>query len=58
MITLAALTPLVVPVLGLVANFFLKNFNELEMNKWSLAYVVVCNGIFYGLWARLDAWLA
>jgi len=33
MVALAALAPLVVPLLGIAANFLLKNFNELEMNK-------------------------
>jgi len=33
MIALATLAPLVVPILGMGANFLLKNFNELEMNK-------------------------
>ena len=58
MIALAAIAPLVVPILGVIANFFLKNFNELEMNKWSIAFVVVCNGIFYGLLGQLDSWFA
>jgi hypothetical protein len=33
MIALATLAPLVVPVIGIAANYLLKNFNELEMNK-------------------------
>jgi len=33
MIAIATLTPMVVPLLGIEANYLLKSFNELEMNK-------------------------
>ena len=58
MIALATLAPLVVPVIGIAANYLLKNFNELEMNKWTIAYAVICNAIFYGLFGKLDSWFA